>query len=133
MRNPREYDARSVRDELLAGGGPIDAAFIRFAYRPFDIRWLYWEMRAKLVDRPRPDYRPHVFDGNMWLVLQNKARPDLSPPLVISNIGDLNQMNSGVYCVPAWLQDDRSRIWWQRNATRPNLSGAAQPISNVLV
>ena len=126
MRNPREYDARSVRDELLAGGGPIDAAFIRFAYRPFDIRWLYWEMRAKLVDRPRPDYRPHVFDGNMWLVLQNKARPDLSPPLVISNIGDLNQMNSGVYCVPAWIQDDDLGSGGNGMQRCPNLSGAAR-------
>ena len=55
------------------------------------------EKDTKLLDEKRADYRPHVFEGNVWLVLQNKARPDLSPPLVISNIGDLNQMNSGVY------------------------------------
>ncbi len=43
MRNPREYDARAVRSALLERGGPETAGFIRYAYRPFDNRWLYWE------------------------------------------------------------------------------------------
>ena len=105
MKSTARFDARAVRDALLKRGGPDEAGFIRFAYRPFDNRWLYWEKDGALLDRPRPDYRPHVFEGNLWLVFQNKARPDLSPPLVTSNIGDLNQMNSGVYCVPAFLDD----------------------------
>ena len=96
-------DAPAVRDALLKRGGPDESGFIRFAYRPFDNRWLYWEPGHGLLGRPVPDYRPHVFDGNLWLVLQNKARPDLSPPLVISHAGDLNQMNSGVYCVSTYL------------------------------
>ena len=106
MRNPREYEAREVRDSLLMQGGPIASNFIPYVYRPFDKRWIYWEAREKLVDRPRVEYKPHVFSGNLWLVLQNKARPDLSPPLVISNVGDLNQMNSGIYCAPIYLRDD---------------------------
>ena len=126
MRNPREYDARKVRDTLVVGGGPDNSGFIRYAYRPFDTRWLYWEPREKLVDRPRVEYKPHVFDSNLWLVLQNKARPDLSPPLVISDIGDLNQMNSGVYCVPASLRDDTLRLDSDGVQLRPNLSPASE-------
>ena len=80
MKTTAQFDAHAVRDALLARGGPDEAGFVRFAYRPFDIRWLYWEADSGLLDRPRHDYRPHVFDGNVWLVLQNKARPDLSPP-----------------------------------------------------
>ncbi len=117
-------DARSVREALLARGGPRETGFVRHMYRPFDTRWLYWEAGHGLLGRPVPDYRPHVFDGNSWLVLQNTARPALSPPLVISNIGDLNQMNSGVYCVPSWIHDeglDRPKA-----GRRPNLSEAAQ-------
>ena len=67
MRNPREYDASEVREALLRRGGPIEVGFVRYAYRPFDNRWIYWEDRGKLVDRPRPDYKPHVFEGNLWL------------------------------------------------------------------
>ena len=119
-------DARAVRDALLARGGPIDTGFVRHAYRPFDNRWLYWEAGHGLLGRPVPDYRPHVFKGNLWLVFQNKARPDLSSPLAIRNIGDLNQMNSGVYCVPIFLGDDGLRIGDDLRARRPNLSGTAQ-------
>ena len=126
MKTTARFDARAVRDALLKRGGPIDAGFIRFAYRPFDNRWLYWEAETKLLDEKRADYKPHVFEGNLWLVLQNKARPDLSPPLIISDIGDLNQMNSGVYCVPMWLNDNDFGIVKSKLQRRPNLSSAAQ-------
>ena len=126
MKTTARFDARAVRDALLARGRPVEAGFVRLAYRPFDIRWLYWEAETKLLDEKRADYKPHVFEGNVWLVLQNKARPDLSPPIAISNIGDLNQMNSGVYCVPVWLSDNDFGIDRSRLQRRPNLSGRAQ-------
>ena len=126
MKTTARFDARKVRNALLARGGPDEAGFIRFAYRPFDNRWLYWEKDTKLLDEKRADYKPHVFEGNVWLVLQNKARPDLSPPLVISNIGDLNQMNSGVYCVPLWLGEDGLVLNGDGMQRRLNLSGVAQ-------
>ena len=126
MKSTARFDARETRSALIARGGPDEAGFVRFAYRPFDIRWLYWEADGRLLDRPRPDYRPHVFEGNLWLVLQNKARPDLSSPLVISHIGDLNQMNSGVYCVPVRRKDDGIEIGGTGTQRRPNLSNAAQ-------
>ena len=132
MKTTARFDARAVRDALLKRGGPDEAGFIRFAYRPFDNRWLYWEAETKLLDEKRADYRPHVCEGNLWLVLQNKARPDLSPPLVISNIGDLNQMNSGVYCVPVQLTDDGFGANGREASRRPNLSGAAQRYLNRL-
>ena len=67
-----------------------------------------------------------MFEGNLWLVLQNKARPDLSSPLVISHIGDINQMNSSVYCVPVRRKDDGIEIGGTGTQRRPNLSNAAQ-------
>ncbi len=121
-----QFDAHTVRERLLARGGPEEAGFMRFAYRPFDTRWLYWESENGLLDRPRSEYRTHVSNGNLWMILQNKARPDLSPPLVISNIGDLNQMNSGVYCVPAYLIDDHQAAGDNRVSRRPNLSNKAR-------
>ena len=127
MNNRARFDARAVRDALLRRGGPAGAGFSRYSYRPFDTRWLYWEAETKLLDEKRADYKPHVFKGNLWLVLQNKARPDLSPPLVISSIGDLNQMNSGIYCVPTYLRDDGLGIGMAAGTQRrPNLSPAAQ-------
>ena len=127
MKSTARYDARAVRDLLLARGGPSDSGFVRYAYRPFDNRWLYWEGETKLLDEKRADYKPHIFDENMSLVLQRKARPDLSPPLLIRDLGDFNQMNSRVYCVPAWLRVDGLGISDYRGTPRyPNLSPSAQ-------
>ena len=127
MNEAARFDARAVRDALLRRGGPVEAGFLRYSYRPFDSRWLYWEAETKLLDRPRPEYNSHVFSGNLWLVLQNKARPDLSPPLVISNIGDLNQMNSGIYCAPIYLRDDELGTGIAEGTPlHPNLSPVAQ-------
>ena len=126
MKGTARYDARAVRNTLLQRGGPEESGFIRFAYRPFDNRWVYWEKDTKLLDEKRAEYRPHVFEGNMWLVLQSKARPDVSPPLVISRLGDLNQMNSGVYCVPLYLSDDALGNRVNQELRRPNLTGTAQ-------
>ncbi len=120
------FNPSVVRDALLKRGGPNNRAFRPYAYRPFDSRWLYWEEESNLLDRPRPEYKPHVFKDNVWLVLQNKARPDLSPPMVISAIGDLNQMNSGVYCIPTWLQGEGLEQRCDGIANHPNLSHSAQ-------
>ncbi len=125
MRNPREYDAREVRDALLVDGGPIESNFIPYAYRPFDKRWIYWESREKLVDRPRPEYKPHVFQGNLWLVTQQKPRRDWSCPQVISSLGCIDIMDRSASCIPAWLHDEGLGIADGKHR-RPNLSPAAR-------
>ena len=127
MNPAARFNPRAVRDSLLKRGNlAAKSGIVRYAYRPFDNRWLYWESETKLLDEKRVDYKPHVFDGNRCLVFQRKARPDSSPPLFISNIGDLNQMNSGVHCVPAWLRDEGLALEGDGTHRRPNLSPAAQ-------
>ena len=106
--------------------GPAEAGFIRYAYRPFDIRQLYWEANGGLLDRPRPDYKPHVFSENLWLVAQQKPRREWSPPQVISNIGCLDLMDRGATCISAWLRDDGLGLDGGGQQRRPNLSPAAQ-------
>ncbi len=118
--------ARAVRDALLARGGPIDAGFVRHAYRPFDNRWLYWEAGHGLLGRPVPDYRPHVFAGNMWLVTQQKPRREWSAAQAITNMGCLDLMDRGATCIPAYLLEDGLQISGQEIHSRPNLPSAAQ-------
>ena len=126
MHSTRQFNAPAVRDAILECGGPTDTDIVRYAYRPLDNRWLYWKLDSGLLDRPRPEYHLHVFKGNLWLVLQRKARPDLSPPLLTSFLGDLNQMNSGVYCVPCWLSEDALGTDGNGAHCSPNLSLAAR-------
>ena len=109
MKATRIFDSHAVRDALLRRGGPIESGFVRHAYRPLDTRWLYWESDSGLLDRPRPDHKLHVFEGNLWLVSQQKARREWDPPQVISHIGCLDLMDRGASCIPAYLRDDGLR------------------------
>ena len=80
MKPTGRFDAHRVRDALLARGGPNESGFVRYAYRPFDTRWLYWDLDSGLLDRPRPDYKPHVFDGNLWLSSAQHLRKGATEP-----------------------------------------------------
>ena len=106
--------------------GPDMAGFVQHAYRPFDTRWLYWEADSELLDRPRPDYKPHIFVGNLTLVSQQKPRREWSPPQVISSIGCLDLMDRGATCFPAWLRDEGLALDGVGEQRRPNLSAPAQ-------
>ena len=119
-------DARLVRDRLLARGGPNGTGFVRHAYRPFDNRWLYWDIARGLLGRPVPDYKPHVFDGNLWMVTQQKPRREWSRPQVIASLGCLDLMDRGATCIPAWLRDESLALDGGGAQRRPNLSNIAQ-------
>ncbi len=103
MKSTARFNARVVRDVLLKRGGPDESGIIRYSYRPFDNRWLYWEADTKLIDEKRADYKPHVFKRNMWLVVQQKPRREWSSVQVISNIGCIDLMDRSATCIPIWL------------------------------
>ena len=108
MKATARFDARAVRDILLARGGPDEAGFVRFAYRPFDDRWLYWEADTKLLDEKRADYRPHVFEGNLWLSAAQHLRKDASEPQTCftEHIASLHLIERGALMFPAWLRNE---------------------------
>ena len=128
QRYPGTIKSPALRDALLERGGPIDANFIRFSYRPFDIRWLYWEAESSLLDRPRPDYRRHVFGGNMWLSAAQHLRKGAEEPQTYSTeyIASLHLIERGTNMFPAYLCDEGFGINGNEIQRRPNLSSAAQ-------
>ena len=127
MESTRIYDARSVRDLLLGRGGPTESGFVRHTYRPFDTRWLYWEVDSRLLDRPRPDYKPNVFEGNLWLGSNKREIDDkFSHGTLIHNLGNWKLGNWGIHLFPLWLRDDGLGLDGDGLQRRPNLSDAAQ-------
>ena len=127
MESTRIYDSRAVRETLLHRGGPVETGFVRHAYRPWDTRWIYWEADSKLLDRPRPDYWPHILDGNLWLG-SNKREIDneFSHGTLIHALGNWKLGNWGIHYFPAWLRDEQPRLDGGGEQRRPNLSPAAQ-------
>ena len=128
MQTRARYNPRAIRDTLLVRGGPNEDGFIRYAYRPFDIRWLYWEADTKLLNEKRPDYRPHVFDGNIWLSAVPHLRKDATQPqaCITQQMACLHLIERGANMFPAYLRDDALGVANNEIQRRPNLSGAAQ-------
>ena len=121
MKTTPRFDARAARDALLERDTPNEAEFIRYAYptaparsrrarelehRPFDNRWLYWEKDGLRLDRPRGDYRPHVFEGNLWIeARERETKEDFSRGIPVRHIAD-NLGNGLSSYFPVWLCDD---------------------------
>ena len=128
MKSTRIFDAHEGRRALLRRGGPIESGFVRHAYRPFDTRWLYWEDESGLLDRPRPEYKPHVLEENLWLSSAQHLRKGAAEPQTCftQHIGSLHLIERGANMFPAWLRDDGLGLDSGGTQRRPNLSPAAQ-------
>ncbi|MDI6449743.1 type ISP restriction/modification enzyme [Anaerobaca lacustris] len=128
MQEGRRYTARQTRDVLLRRGRLTDG-IVRYAYRPFDMRWLYWEPETKLLDEKRVDYFPHVYRGNVWLAGAQHHRRDYDPPLATASLGCRHLYEYGANLFPIYLKviagtDD---LFSQNSGTtRANLSPCAR-------
>jgi hypothetical protein len=122
------FDPKSVR-EFLVKRGFLQRNILRYQYRPFDTRWLYWEPETKLLDEKRPEYFPLVAPENIWLTAGQRNRmEDFYQPqftklmadhhIVESNVGMFPLMlGSGVHEAPLYHDHQES--------SRPNLSDGA--------
>ena len=108
MKSSARFNARAVRDALLKRGGPAEDGFVRYAYRPFDNRWLYWDADGALLDRPRTDYKPHVFEGNLWLSAVPRLRRNAaeSQTAFTTQLASLHLNEWGASLFPAWEREE---------------------------
>jgi hypothetical protein len=102
MKRTPQYDATGIRSRLVERGF-LAEFIVRHAYRPFDVRWVYWEPDEPLLSRRVPEYFPHVMPGNVWLVSQHMPRRAWSRPQVIAPLGCLDLMDRSASCIPIRL------------------------------
>ena len=128
MRRTARFDARATREALLRRGGPMASGFVRYAYRPFDNRWLYWDGDTKLLDEKRGEYAPHVLDGNLWLSAVPRLRRKSSAPQTAftSHLASLHLNEWSASMFPAWLRDEGLGLGADEAGRRANLSDAAR-------
>ncbi|MCY7277828.1 MAG: DNA methyltransferase, partial [Phormidesmis sp. CAN_BIN44] len=65
------FDPEKTRSYLCKRGF-LPEKIVRYCYRPFDLRWLYWEPETNLLDRKREEYFPHISSGNLWIEARQK-------------------------------------------------------------
>ena len=66
MTSTNRFKAEAVRDQLRKRGFLPDN-IVRYCYRPFDVRWLYWEPETKLLDEKTQSISRMCGDGNLWI------------------------------------------------------------------
>lgn len=119
MARSDRFDPIETRGVLLKRGLKSEN-IVRYAYRPFDVRWLYWEPETKLLDEKRADYWPHVTGGNLALSAQQKPRGDWQSSQVVQALACLDLIDRGSSNFPLSIKDPQS------GATSVNLSKSLQ-------
>ncbi len=111
MQSTARFKAESVRDTLQKRGF-LTENIVRYCYRPFDIRWLYWEPETKLLDEKRTEYFREISPGNSFLFTTARTRKsEIEPALVTGLLCDLNSMDSGARGFPIYFRPDASGLF----------------------
>lgn len=118
------FQPEAVRDTLRKRGISPDG-LVRYAYRPMDVRWLYWEGETKLLDEKRPEYKEQVFEGNLFFECRKKISTDaFDRGCVFHALGD--QMGNGTTSYfPMLLRAHHEEGTLYAADERPNLSPLA--------
>jgi len=135
MTSTGRFQAEATRDALLRRGYLPDNV-VAYCYRPFDLRWLYWEPETKLLEEKRTEYFPHVFAGNVWLSAgQRNRKADFYQPQVTGRLADYHivESNAGMfplYLKPAARQTPRQMALLALQQDEPDAPGAG-PTANL--
>jgi hypothetical protein len=129
MENSGRFKAKVVREQLCKRGF-LRKNVARYCYRPFDVRWLYWEPETKLLDEKRTEYFLQIFEGNAWLEARQKQPMELFDRGYFTRILADNFGNGLSNFFPLWLKanPDPSSLFDAVSDGKPkaNLSGAAK-------
>ncbi len=105
MKRTARFDPVTTR-RYLQQRGFLDLHVKRYCYRPFDVRWIYWEPETELLDRKRSEYERHVFDGNVWIeARQRQPMESFDRGYVVSVLAD-NFGNGLSSFFPLYLSND---------------------------
>ncbi len=127
MESTARFKAETVRDQLRKRGF-LAGNVLRYCYRPFDSRWLYWEPETKLLDEKRSEYTPHVSPGNEWLSAgQRNRKMDFYQPQFTTHLADHHLVESNVGMFPIFIMPTEADLSLFADADiRANLTSSAQ-------
>lgn len=121
MASSARFDPVKTRDALRKRGLLPDHV-VRYAYRPLDVRWAYWEPETKLLDEKRPEYWEQISSANQFLSAGARNRKeDFYQPQITSTLADHHLVESNVGMFPLYLYEAGDG-----DTLRPNLSKSLQ-------
>ncbi|MET0650428.1 MAG: type ISP restriction/modification enzyme [Pyrinomonadaceae bacterium] len=103
VEDAQRFNAIQTR-EYLQKRGFLPSNIVRYVYRPFDVRWIYWEPETKLLNEKRAEYYPLVEEGNFWLCATQQNRKEFDPPLVTERLAAFHSVERGANMFPQRLK-----------------------------
>ena len=124
VKDASRFDAKATRD-YLQKRGIVPNGIRRYCYRPFDLRWLYWEPETKLLDEKRTEYVRQWSKGNLWLCAVQQNRKHFDPPAVVTQLASRHLIERGANLFPLSLATDEGAHLFAGKKPAPNLSHSA--------
>lgn len=128
MRSHARFDAVEARAHLVRRGF-LPGNVRRFAYRPMDVRWLYWEPDTKFIDEKRAEYARHLTDGNPWMTAEERNRRAFFYASQVTEVmaaRHLTESGPGFFPLKVNARSDADLFNGEENGFVFNLSGHAQ-------
>jgi hypothetical protein len=119
-----------LSEEVTSGRIPEDVSFkawhtLRYTYRPFDVRWIYWDKKVPLIDRNREDYVSQMIGCTYWLEARQRENSDKFSRGTVANSVSDNFGNGLSTFFPAFILESAGSLL-PTIEMRANLSAPAE-------
>jgi hypothetical protein len=130
---PRAMEATARFDPVetrryLVRRGFLPENIVPILYRPFDMRWLYWEPETKLLDEKRAEYVTNINPSNIWLAAVQQNRKEFDPPIstAIHNSRHVIERGANMFPLLVHRTGKQAKLFGgDSSAPKPNLSEQA--------
>lgn len=110
MNGSSRYDPSETRKSLIGRKHAL-GEIVRYAYRPFDMRWAYWDPDTKLIDEKRPEFFGNTGFENRFLTAGERNRMGVFyKPQSVTVLGDHHLVESNVAIFPATVRQDSQNL-----------------------
>ncbi len=123
MEDTKQFQSVTVREQLQKRG-LLPENIVRYCYRPFDMRWLYWEPETTLLAQNRPNYTRQPFTNNLWIEARQKSGAIFDRGYVVHTLAD-HFGNGTSRFFPLFLNPEHKQFSYfetDDENLRPNLS-----------
>lgn len=101
------FDPQVARRKALLAEKFIPARLVRYAIRPFEVRWCYYTLVSSVWNRPRPFLWKQCWQGNSFLMTRpaGVASPEGCPFFFTRSLGDNDFLRGHAYYFPLQLMN----------------------------
>jgi hypothetical protein len=105
-KNAARFNAKKARNKVLKSESFNLGHLLRYALRPFDIRWCYYSPVRPLWNEPRPALWGQCWPGNSFFLTRIKGvkTPEGAPFYYVSGLSDDHLLAEDAFCFPLRLK-----------------------------